>query len=207
MTALPSSELIELGKEAVDWALHVGRVGLWALVAMWCGLTTVRLAALFVLRLQRRAPAVGPPRPLLVAALVALGGVGAGAVAVRPDERFFVMEGGFAAERHDCAAVVRYLEPLTRWNSARPEVYENLGVCYVQAGRYRDAIAVLQRARALALTPESFALSALAHHRVGEDAMARQELRAALALARSAGQRAAIARELGRLEPGGPPSP
>ena len=67
MTALPSSELIELGKEAVDWALHVGRVGLWALVAMWCGLTTVRLAALFVLRLQRRAPAVGPPRPLLVA--------------------------------------------------------------------------------------------------------------------------------------------
>ena len=44
MTALSGPELIEVGKDAVDWALHLSRVGIWTLASIWCVLTALRLA-------------------------------------------------------------------------------------------------------------------------------------------------------------------
>jgi tetratricopeptide (TPR) repeat protein len=196
---IPAAEIMERCTDAVEWSLHVCRVGLWALAAVWLFVTAIRMA---VLAGRRFDPALLVPRPRhagVAALLSVLCGAAASAMAIRPDERFLVNRGGLAAERADCAAAVRYLEPLARWNSTRPEVYENLGMCYLVGRRFRDAVGAFHRARALAPTPEAYAYCALAHVQLGEVEEARRDLEQALPLARTEKDKAEFASRLAAL--------
>jgi tetratricopeptide (TPR) repeat protein len=199
---IPAVQIMERSTDVVEWALHLCRVGLWVLLAGWLFITAVRLGVLAARRQDPRLLGLGPPHPVLAAVLSVLGGLGASGMAIRPDERFLVNRGGLAAQRYDCAAAIRYLEPVADWNTSRPEVYENLGMCYLVGRRFRDAVGAFHRARALSPTVEAYAYCALAHVELGESEEARRDLEQALPLARTEKEKAEFARRLEAL--GGP---
>jgi tetratricopeptide (TPR) repeat protein len=196
---IPAVEIMERSTDVIEWSLHLCRVGLWVLLAAWLFIAAVRLAVLAARRHDPRFAGLGPSRPVLAAVLSVLGGLGASAMAIRPDERFLVNRGGQAAQRYDCAAAIGYLEPVARWNTSRPEVYENLGMCYLVGRRFRDAVGAFHRARALSPTAEAYAYCALAHLELGEREEARRDLEQALPLARTEREKAEFASRLAAL--------
>jgi tetratricopeptide (TPR) repeat protein len=199
---IPAVEIMERSTDIVEWALHICRVGLWVLSAGWLFIAAVRLGVLAARGHDPRFAGLGPSHPVLAAVLSVLGGLGASSMAIRPDERFLVNRGGLAAQRYDCAAAIQYLEPVARWNSARPEVYENLGMCYLAGRRFRDAVSAFHRARAISPSAEAYAYCALAHLELGEPEEARRDLEQALPLARTEKEKAEFASRLEAL--GGP---
>ena len=188
---------------------HLGRVAFWVLLALWTLTVAVRLAA--AAALHRRLAGVIPglaPRGRLAAALlpvlVVLGG--AAFLAARPDERFHLVEGRLAMDRGDYEAALAYYEPLARWGTDRPEVYENLALVYIGRRRFADALPMLREAQLRSPSFEAFAYAAHAHLALGEVEAARAQLAAAAGLVRGEADRRALAEleaRAGAAAPGG----
>jgi tetratricopeptide (TPR) repeat protein len=193
-------------QRATYWSLHFGRVSFWLLCAVACALLAARLALLEWSRVRlASAGSVRLPTPRAVRSWLSVSLCGL-AVSIffvlKPDTSFFLAVARGALERGDYARAVQYYKPVAQWGTTRPEIYENLGLSYLQLGHYAEAVEALHRAEALDPTPEAYVLCSWAHERLGEVALAEQHLARARSLSRSPAQSAAIEASLQRLRTG-----
>jgi tetratricopeptide (TPR) repeat protein len=176
--------------EAGLWTVHLLRVATFVLVAAGCLLVGVRLVSSG--RVADRAARSGttvavPPKSTLKAVVTLLGFLGAGYLAIVPDRMFLLLMADPAYMRGDCKTAAVYYEPLASWGTDEVKIYGNLGYCYVQLRRFREAIDTLHHVVELdpRHTVDAYEWCWYAHAALGETALAEAHLGEAAAKARS----------------------
>jgi tetratricopeptide (TPR) repeat protein len=189
----------QVGLALAQWGYcgaHLAWVGFFVLLALWALTVGLRLVTVLFSR-ERSAQSVRGVPPTGIAALAAAAAFAlsalAGLAAVKPDESFYLASAKRAMANKDTRAALAYYEPLARWGTARPEVYENLALIYVSERQFRKAIVMLRHAQALDPTFDGLVYAAEAHLALGEPDAAMGYLASADRLARSDGQRQVLA--------------
>jgi hypothetical protein len=202
-----AAELVAVLTKVGLWSVHLLRVACFVLVAAACLLVGLRLALSrrVVERATRSGATVLPPRyPLPKIAITLLGLVLACYLAMKPDTMFLLLMADPAYMKGDCATAAVYYEPIASWGTDEAKIYGNLGYCYVQLRRFREAIFALHHVVELdpKRTTDAYEWCTVAHAALGEAGLAEAHLQEGAAKARSPESKARLEARLLELRGG-----